>query len=217
MKVCPTSGLQPVLFEAGLEGLWTPRLVPRLGYCDYGCNACGQICPSGAIPPLDLASKREQVIGVAVVDRNRCWPWAEETPCIVCEEMCPTSPKAVWLETVPVTNRSGKSITLQRPSVTPDLCTGCGLCEKACILEEAAVKVLPISLAKGLLGRHYRLGWREKAKAGGSLVTPDREHRYNLPEGMEYDYEGPGLVPDAGDDSPFPVDPLQRLNRKGAP
>jgi Fe-S-cluster-containing hydrogenase component 2 len=57
MKVCPTSGLQPASFEAGLEGLWTPRLVSRLGYCAYGCNACGQICPSGAIPPLDLAQK----------------------------------------------------------------------------------------------------------------------------------------------------------------
>ncbi|MBU0702389.1 MAG: 4Fe-4S binding protein, partial [Chloroflexi bacterium] len=42
MKVCPTSGLQPALFEAGLEGMWTPRLVSRLGYCDYGCNGCGQ-------------------------------------------------------------------------------------------------------------------------------------------------------------------------------
>ena len=55
MKVCPTSGLQPALAEAGLEGIWTPILKPRLGYCDYGCNACGQVCPSGAIPPLPLA------------------------------------------------------------------------------------------------------------------------------------------------------------------
>ena len=76
MKVCPTSGLQPALDEAGLEGLWTPVLRPRLGYCDYGCNACGQVCPSGAIPRLDLEAKREQVLGLAFIDRDRCLPWA---------------------------------------------------------------------------------------------------------------------------------------------
>ena len=54
MKACPTSGLQPTLAEAGLEGIWTPVLKSRLGYCDYACNACGRVCPSGAIPPLPL-------------------------------------------------------------------------------------------------------------------------------------------------------------------
>ncbi|MGQ9584556.1 MAG: 4Fe-4S binding protein, partial [Anaerolineae bacterium] len=49
-RACPTSAIQPALDEAGLEGLWTPVLVPRLGYCDYSCNACGQVCPVGAIP-----------------------------------------------------------------------------------------------------------------------------------------------------------------------
>ncbi|OQX84532.1 MAG: hypothetical protein B6D63_04295, partial [Candidatus Latescibacteria bacterium 4484_7] len=47
MKVCLTNGLQPTLTEAGLEGLWTPILVPRLGYCEYNCNLCSQVCPTG--------------------------------------------------------------------------------------------------------------------------------------------------------------------------
>ncbi|HLA26919.1 MAG TPA: 4Fe-4S binding protein, partial [Syntrophales bacterium] len=34
MKVCITNGLQPTLMEAGLEGIWSPVLVPRLGYCE---------------------------------------------------------------------------------------------------------------------------------------------------------------------------------------
>ncbi|MBN1813280.1 MAG: 4Fe-4S binding protein, partial [Anaerolineae bacterium] len=115
MKVCPTSGLQPALFEIGLEGLWTPHLVSRLGYCDYGCNACGQICPSGAIPPLSLEEKQARVIGMAVVDRNRCLPWAYETPCIVCEEMCPLPEKAIQLEDTGLTDDFGQEI--RRPYV----------------------------------------------------------------------------------------------------
>jgi ferredoxin len=148
MNVCPTAGLQPALFEAGLEGVWTPRLVSRLGYCDYGCNACGQICPSSAIPALDLASKRQAVLGVAVIDRNRCLPWARGVPCIVCEEMCPTPAKAIrlqeaqMLEEAQMPDGKGAPIVVQRPSVLQDLCIGCGICEHQCPLEgEAAVKI----------------------------------------------------------------------------
>jgi MauM/NapG family ferredoxin protein len=142
MKVCPTSGLQPTLFEAGLEGLWTPRLVSRLGQCDYGCNACGQVCPSGAIPPLDLPGKREAVIGMAVVDRNRCLPWAYGVPCIVCEEMCPTPEKAIRLEEATMLDAQGEEITVQRPYVLLDLCIGCGICEYQCPMAgEAAIRV----------------------------------------------------------------------------
>ena len=139
MKVCPTSGLQPALFEAGLEGTWTPRLVPRLGYCDYGCNACGQVCPSGAIPPLDLAPKQETEIGLAVVDRNRCIPWARGTPCIVCEEMCPVPEKAIELQ---VDGDGQDTASLQKPAVIADLCIGCGICEYQCPVEgESAIRV----------------------------------------------------------------------------
>jgi ferredoxin len=142
MKVCPTTGLQPAQGEAGLEGLWTPTLMPRVGHCDYGCNACGQVCPSGAIPNLNLDQKRQAVIGTAIVNRDRCLPWASATPCIVCEEMCPTPEKSIRLEEFSVTNESGEIVTLQRPYVLRDLCIGCGICENHCPLEgDAAIQV----------------------------------------------------------------------------
>ena len=142
MKVCPTSGLQPVMFETGLEALWTPRLVSRVGYCNYGCNACGQVCPSHAIPALDLDRKRQAVLGVAVIDHNRCLPWAEGVPCIVCEEMCPVPNKAIGLEEVMVTDPVGQSAIVQRPHVLSDLCIGCGICEYQCpVAGEAAIQV----------------------------------------------------------------------------
>ena len=99
-----------------------------------------------------------------------------------------------------------------------DACTGCGKCEQACILDEAAIKVFPIELAKGMLGAHYRLGWEQKADAGGSLVTPDLPHQYNLPEGQRYDHGGEGLIMEdeaKSPDSPFSKNPLDTLNRKG--
>ena len=92
---------------------------------------------------------------------------------------------------------------------------GCGKCEKACILDEAAIKVMPTTLAKGLLGKHYRLGWSEKDKAGGALVSPDVPHEYNLPEGMRYDHDGEGLIEEKIE-TPFSSNPLDTLNKKGA-
>lgn len=134
IKICPTTGLQPAQSEAGVEGAWTPMLAPRVGYCDYGCSACGQACPSGAIPRLILEEKRQAGLGKATVDRNRCLPWASNSPCIVCEEMCPTPQKSIRLEEVSVVDPDGQTITLQRPIVVRDLCIGCGICEYHCPL-----------------------------------------------------------------------------------
>ena len=148
IRVCPTGGLQPALLDTGVEGLFTPHLVSRLGACDYGCIACGQTCPSGAIPLLDLTVKRETLIGLASIDRNRCLPWAYNTPCIVCEEMCPRPTKAIRLEEVSIRDSEGKDLILQRPFVVRDLCIGCGICEHQCPLEsQAAVRVFSLKAA----------------------------------------------------------------------
>jgi ferredoxin len=145
IKVCPTGGLQPSGLDAkGLPGLWTPRLVPRLGQCDYGCHACGQVCPSEAIRPLSLEAKQSTVIGRAYIDTDRCLPWADNVPCGVCEEMCPVPDKAILFEenegTVP--NRPGDVPVVPRPYVVSTRCIGCGLCEKRCPLNgESAIRV----------------------------------------------------------------------------
>ena len=158
MKVCPNNALHPALFEAGIEGLWTPILVPRIGYCEFSCVLCGQVCPTGAIQKIDEKQKmgigqKPISMGTAMYDQGRCLPWAMATPCIVCEEFCPTSPKAIWAEDVEVPKRESHyeaggdhakmtTIKVQRPHVDPSLCIGCGACEKVCpIVDKPAVYV----------------------------------------------------------------------------
>jgi polyferredoxin len=142
VRVCPTQGLQPSLFEGGVQNMLTPRLVPRLGYCSFGCSACGQVCPTGAIPLLTLEEKQQTIIGLASIDQDRCLPWAYDIPCIVCEEACPVSDKAIALDEVEMTNNRGEAVLLQRPRVIRDLCIGCGICEYQCPMGgESAIRV----------------------------------------------------------------------------
>jgi polyferredoxin len=142
IRVCPTSGLQPAWFEAGLDGIWTPILVPRLGYCDYSCNACGQICPVQAIPPLPLDEKRVAVIGAAYIDENRCIAWSDHQNCTVCEEMCPLPQKAIYLLPQSFLDAQGNSSDVNLPYVNRGLCIGCGICETKCpVRGEAAIRV----------------------------------------------------------------------------
>jgi polyferredoxin len=142
MKVCTTNGLQPTLFEAGVEGIWSPVLVPRIGYCEYRCTLCGQVCPTGAIKRLTLEEKAKVRIGLAMIDKGRCLPWAHARPCIVCEEVCPTSKKAIWFEDVRVRDRQGKTLVVKQPHVDLELCIGCGICESKCpVLGRPAIYV----------------------------------------------------------------------------
>lgn len=145
MKVCTTNALQPAALESGLEGLWTPMLVARMGYCEYKCNLCGQVCPTQAIQKLSLEEKQKTKIGTALFDRSRCLPWAHATPCIVCEEMCPVPDKAIWFEVVEGKDRQGNPVELKQPRVDTEKCTGCGACEAKCpIVDLPAIRVTSI-------------------------------------------------------------------------
>ncbi|MBF0452903.1 MAG: 4Fe-4S binding protein [Candidatus Magnetomorum sp.] len=143
MKVCITNALQPTLLESGWTGLFVPQMIPRLGYCEFNCHLCGQVCPTGAIQQLNMDQKHQAVIGKAYFDKNRCLPYAQQTSCIVCEEHCPVYNKAIHYDTVRVKNKDGNMIEIKQPYVVEDRCIGCGICENKCpISGEAAIRVM---------------------------------------------------------------------------
>lgn len=142
LKVCIGGALHPAFLQAGATGLWTPLLVPRIGYCEYNCTLCGQVCPTGAIRLLPLAQKKKEVVGLAVFDKNRCLPFAEGVECLVCEEHCPTGEKAIVFEEREVLVE-GVATNLKFPRLLKKRCVGCGICETKCPIEgSSAIRVI---------------------------------------------------------------------------
>jgi polyferredoxin len=145
MKACPTNALQPSLFEGGPEGLWTPMLVPKIGYCEYYCSLCTQVCPTGAIRKLKIEEKTTVKIGSAWIKKDRCIPYALGRPCIVCEEHCPTSPKAIKFVMVETKLPDGSVATQKAPVIDNSLCIGCGICENKCpVVDDPAIYVTSV-------------------------------------------------------------------------
>ncbi len=145
MRACPTGGIQPVLAEAGPEGLWTPHLDFKVGYCEYYCSLCTQVCPTGAIQRLTIEEKNKVKIGSAWVNKSRCIPYVLGRPCIVCEEHCPISPKAIKFIEVEATLPDGQTVIQKGPVVDLELCTGCGICENKCpIVDDPAIFVTSV-------------------------------------------------------------------------
>jgi polyferredoxin len=143
IKICPTRGLQPSLSLGDLGGLMTPSLVPRTGYCDFTCNACGYACPTGALPSLPVDTKQRVILGTARIDEGRCRPWSQDIDCIVCQEMCPLTDKAIILDGGRGERSKGRA---RRPRVVAERCIGCGTCEYHCpVGGEAAIRIHPPS------------------------------------------------------------------------
>ena len=173
VEACPYGTLD-LASAGGKHALGTPFFEPRAVPC-YMCPGvpCAAVCPSGA---LDREAEIERArMGLAVlVDQESCVAF-QGLRCEVCYRVCPKLGRAITLEFQPQ-ERTGKHAFFQ-PVVHHEECTGCGICEHACILEEAAIRVLPPELARGRIGANYRLGWKEEAEISQDFTESDAEGR----------------------------------------
>jgi formate hydrogenlyase subunit 6/NADH:ubiquinone oxidoreductase subunit I len=123
------------------------------GYCEYTCTLCGSVCPTGAIRDISVKEKIGQPvrIGSAYIDRGRCLPWSGNAPCIVCQEVCPTSPKAIYVKKDVVTAPNGNTLQVQLPLVDLQKCIGCGICENKCpVRGRPAIRTLAAGESRSL-------------------------------------------------------------------
>ena len=170
VQACPYDMLHLASLLSPMEA-GTPYFIARDKPCEMCPDIpCAHACPSGALD-REAQDINESRMGLALLfDHETCLNW-QGLRCDICYRVCPLIDKAITLEAQHNT-RTGKH-TMFIPTVHSDACTGCGKCEQACPLEEAAIKVFPLELAKGKIGDHYRFGWKEQEKAGHSLAPDD--------------------------------------------
>lgn len=130
VSACPTRVIRPAWLEYGLQGVMQPRMDYVSGYCNYDCNVCGQVCPTGAILPLPLAEKQLAQIGQARLREDRCVVYRRHEDCAACAEVCPTH--AVY-----TVERNG----VRYPVTNLEFCIGCGACEYVCPQRPKAIEI----------------------------------------------------------------------------
>ena len=131
---CPSRVLRPSSGEYGLLQILQPRMDFHLGFCNYDCVVCTEVCPSGAIAPLTVQEKHETQTGNVTFIQHLCVVESKLQNCGACAEHCPS--QAVKM--VPY----DKAPHLTIPAITPDLCVGCGACEYACpVVPDKAIYV----------------------------------------------------------------------------
>ena len=161
MKACPTNTLQPAGLAAGWTALMSPQAMPRLGPCEPRCNACGHVCPTGAIRPLTADEKIWAKMGTAFILRRKCLAWEFGRPCLVCDEVCP-------YDAVHLGHADGQPVAV--PFVDEKRCSGCGLCHHHCPVHPAsAIVVEPVGALRLAAG-----SFRQAARRSGLTLELNR-------------------------------------------
>ena len=137
VSACPTKVITPAFLQYGPRGIMQPLLNYEKSYCDYECNICGIICPTGAIGPVPLAEKKLIQIGEAELLKSRCIVYTKNQNCGACLEVCPT-------HTLYSVNRGN----ILYPETHSQYCIGCGACEKVCPTAPKSIIVRPNAIHK---------------------------------------------------------------------
>ncbi|RJR18727.1 MAG: ferredoxin-type protein NapG [Nitrospiraceae bacterium] len=169
VEACPYDSLK--LSQPG-DGrpIGTPFYIPRTTPCRM-CKdiPCVPACPTGSLDKALVSDKDKDGelifnislarMGLAVIDRETCIAYSG-IQCDACYRACPLIDSAITVEHTRNV-RTGKHAMLA-PVVHSNACTGCGICEKACVTKKASIFVLPVALAMGEASERYVKGWEER-------------------------------------------------------
>ena len=120
---CPNEVLRP---SSDWLHLMQPVMSYERGFCRPECHRCSEVCPTGAIKPIDLEVKASTQIGHAVWIKKNCVPLTDGVECGNCARHCPTGA----IEMVPSNPDDEESPYI--PAVNEAACIGCGACEYLC-------------------------------------------------------------------------------------
>jgi formate hydrogenlyase subunit 6/NADH:ubiquinone oxidoreductase subunit I len=192
MSACPTNTLQPIWFDAGFAGMFSPAVTPERKYCDPRCTICGSVCPTGAIRGLAAHERVWARTGTAVIHRQKCLAWEHGKSCMVCDEVCPYD--AIEFEKKP-------DLPYPVPHVREARCAGCGYCEHYCpVTNDAAIVVTPMNEVRLKTESYKAEGARRKYEltlrpASEPLVPRTYP---GAPPGAEPETDSGGLAPGFG-------------------
>jgi len=120
---CPNQVLRP---SSDLMHLMQPTMSYEHGYCRPECTRCSEVCPAGAIKPIDKPEKSSIQIGHAVWIKKNCVVLTDEVECGNCARHCPSGAIAM-VPSDPEDENSPKV-----PAINEAACIGCGACEYVC-------------------------------------------------------------------------------------
>ena len=116
---CPNQVLRP---SSDLLHLMQPTMSYEHGYCRPECTRCSDVCPAGAIQPVDKDEKTSIQIGHAVWIKKNCVVLTDEVEC----GNCPSGA----IEMVQLDENDEESPLI--PAINESACIGCGACEYVC-------------------------------------------------------------------------------------
>ena len=120
---CPNNVLRP---STDLMHLMLPVMSYERGFCRPECTRCSEVCPAGAIKPVEKDEKSSIQIGHAVFIEKNCVAVTDGVECGNCSRHCPTGA----IEMVQLREDDDESPWV--PAVNDAACIGCGACEYVC-------------------------------------------------------------------------------------
>lgn len=198
VEACPYDTLKLATLTEN-KGVGSPYFEPRTIPC-YMCTnyPCTEACPSGALDLKELIIENNPPdinnakMGLAVIHRESCIAyWGIQ--CDACYRACPLMDTAIVLE-YDKNIHTGKHANL-KPVVNSDVCTGCGVCEHTCVVEKAAIRVLPRDIAMGEVGNHYIKSWdKDDEQRINQIEDPKTNDDKDIKSALDYLNNGDELL-----------------------